>query len=111
MGATQMNEQPWISGRRAPNFHQPSVCSRVAKPDVNRSALISAITCPAVKLQRAAQNQRHRHRARVHHQHMLQPEQEQLRKPLDLIDRVASCHGRSPWQRRVARAHAYLWVG
>lgn len=35
-------------GKRAPNFHQPRVCSRVAKPEVNRSALISAITCPGV---------------------------------------------------------------
>ena len=48
------------------------------------------------ELERAAENQRHRHRAGIHHQHMLQPEQEQLRKPLDLIDRVGAAMDADP---------------
>ncbi len=49
IGAIAINEQPWISGRRAPKRQKPSVWISVAMPEVNRLALISVTICCWVK--------------------------------------------------------------
>ncbi|MNP04886.1 hypothetical protein D3C76_968220 [compost metagenome] len=49
IGARAMNEQPWIIGRRAPNFQKPRVWISVATPEVSKLALISMTICAEVK--------------------------------------------------------------
>ena len=69
-----------------PTPGKPTVCTSVAMPQANRSALIRIATSCGDRPERAADDQRHGDRTGVHDQHVLQPEREQLGYRQHLVD-------------------------
>ena len=72
-------------------------------PQANRSALISMATCSGGSFSAPADDQRHRDGAGIHHQHMLQAEDQQARIRQTFVHRVKGLVHGSPLIDRPSR--------
>src|SRR5271167_2468734 len=77
IGPTEAKVTPIITGRRIPTPGNPMLCTIVARPQANRSALIRKETCSWREVHCTPNDQGNRDCARIHDEDMLNRQRHQ----------------------------------